>query len=181
MQLRIPNSNRQMNEHRRALHDTHLILPPVPQLFLAHNNFMFCLRFLILLAILFSLLHSSDAFAASHLASKKAAYLTADYASALAAADHFLQAWQSADPENGIALLTSRTKQATSTDAIEKFFSNSAPSAFEIGRGKLLKHGRYEFPVVLLDTSKTNHSRRRSSTIIVLHSGDNDWAIDKLP
>ncbi|MGB8579762.1 MAG: hypothetical protein WCD47_02990 [Candidatus Sulfotelmatobacter sp.] len=142
---------------------------------------MFRLRFLILLSILCLFFHSSDLFAASRLTSKKAAYLTTDYASALAAADHFLQAWQSADPENGIALLTSRTKQATSTDAIEKFFSNPAPSAFEIGRGKLLSHGRYEFPVVLLDTSKINHSRRRSSSIIVLHSGGNDWAIDKLP
>ncbi|MFY9949491.1 MAG: hypothetical protein WAK27_12410 [Candidatus Sulfotelmatobacter sp.] len=142
---------------------------------------MFRLRFLILLSILCFTFQSSEVLAASGLASKKAAYLTTDYASALAAADHFLQAWQSADPENGIALLTSRTKQAASTDAIEKFFSNSALSAFEIGRGKLLAHGRYEFPVVLLDTSKTNHSRRRSSSIIVLHSGGNDWAIDKLP
>jgi hypothetical protein len=142
---------------------------------------MFRLRFLILPSILLFLLHSADSFAASRLAAKKAASLTPDYASALAAADHFLQAWQSSDPENGIALLTSRTKQATSTDAIEKFFSNSAPSAFEIGRGKMLKQGRYEFPVVLLDTSGNNHSRRRSSSIIVLHSGGNDWAIDKLP
>ena len=142
---------------------------------------MFRLRSLILLSILCFSLQSSEVLAASRLASKKAAYLTTDYASALAAADHFLQAWQSADPENGIALLTSRTKQAASTDTIEKFFSNSAASAFEIGRGKLLARGRYEFPVVLLDTSKTNHSRRRSSTIIVLHSGGDDWAIDKLP
>ncbi len=179
--MRIPNCNQQMNEHRRAPHDTVLIPSAIPQLLLAHNNFMFRLRFAILLTALFLLFQSSDAFAASRLASKKAAYLAADYASALAAADHFLQAWQSADLENGVALLTSRTKQATSTDAIEKFFSNSAPSAFEIGRGKLLKHGRYEFPVVLLDTSKTNHSRRRSSTIIVLHSSGDDWAIDKLP
>lgn len=142
---------------------------------------MFRLRFLILLSIPLLFLHSPDAFAASRLATRKATSFTTDYAAALAAADHFLQAWQSADPENGIALLTSRTKQAASTDAIEKFFSNSALSAFEIGRGKLLAHGRYEFPVVLLDTSKPNHSRRRSSSIIVLHSGGNDWAIDKLP
>jgi hypothetical protein len=142
---------------------------------------MFRLRFLILLSILCLFFRSSDLLAASRLASKKAVHLTTDYASALAAADHFLQAWQSADPENGIALLTSRCKQEASTDAIEKFFSNPAPSAFEIGRGKLLKPGRYQFPVVLLDTSKTNHSRRRFSSIIVLHSGGNDWAIDKLP
>jgi hypothetical protein len=130
--LRIPNCDLQVSETRCALHDTVLILSAVLQLFLAHNNFMLRrLRFPTLLSILFLLFQSSDVFAASRLASKKAASLTADYASALAAADHFLQAWQSADPENGIALLTSRTKQATSTDAIEKFFSNPAPSAFK--------------------------------------------------
>jgi hypothetical protein len=170
-----------VNEYRRSLHDTVLIPSAVLQLFLAHNNFMFRLRFAVLLCTLCFMLQSSDLSAASRLVSKKAVGLTADYASALATADHFLQAWQSADPENGIALLTSRTKQATSTEAIEKFFSNSAPSAFEIGRGKLLTPGRYEFPVVMLDASRNNHSRRRSSTIIVLHSGGNDWAIDKLP
>ncbi len=170
-----------MNKRGRAIHDTVLIPSAVLPLFLAHNNFMFRLRFVILLPIVFFLLQSSDLFAASRLSSKKAADLTADYASALAAADHFLQAWQAADPENGIVLLTSRTKQATSTDAIEKFFSNSTRSAFEIGHGKLLKQGRYQFPVVLLGASRTNHSRRRFSTIIVLHSGDNDWAVDKLP
>lgn len=170
-----------MNKRRHANHDTVLIPFSFPPLFLAHNEFMFRFRFLILLSILFSPLHSSDSFAASRRTAKKTASLTEDYAFALAAADHFLQAWQSADPENGIALLTSRTKQATSTDAMEKFFSDSAASAFEIGHGKLLKRGRYEFPVVLLDTSKADPSRRRSSSIIVLHSGDNDWAIDKLP
>ena len=118
--------------------------------------------------------------AASQSATPKAAGLPTGYASALAAADRFLQAWQSGDAENGMALLTSRAKKAATTELMERFFSSSAPSAYEIGQGKLLKHGRYEFPVVLV-ASKNNHSRRRFSTIIVLHSGDNDWAVDKLP
>jgi hypothetical protein len=105
----------------------------------------------------------------------------AGYAPALAAADHFLQAWQSGDAENGIALLTSRAKEAATSDGIDKFFSSSAPSAYEIGRGKLIKHGRYEFPVVLVGAAKNNRSRRQFSSIVVLHSGDNDWAVDKLP
>jgi len=109
------------------------------------------------------------------------AVLDSGYVPALAAADHFLQAWQSGDTENGVALLTSHAKEAATTDAIDRFFSNSTPSAYEIGRGKLLKRGRYEFPVVLAGASKNNHSRRRFSSIIVLHSGNNDWAVDKLP
>ena len=103
------------------------------------------------------------------------------YVPALAAADHFLQAWQSGDTENGIALLTSRAKEAATTDGIERFFSNSAASAYEIGRGKLLKHGRYEFPVVLVSTAKNNHTRRRFSSIVIVDTGNNDWAVDKLP
>ncbi|MGC2543760.1 MAG: hypothetical protein WA372_21345, partial [Candidatus Sulfotelmatobacter sp.] len=65
--------------------------------------------------------------------------LDSGYVPALAAADRFLQAWQSGDAENGIALLTGRAKEAATADGIDKFFSNSAPSAYEIGRGKLLK------------------------------------------
>lgn len=129
---------------------------------------------LLLLTVWVSLLSLSAA------AKTPPAVLDAGYAPALAAADHFLQAWQSGDTENGIALLSSRAKQAATADGIDKFFSTFAPSAYEIGRGKLLKHGRYEFPVVLVGAANTR-SRRRFSSIIVLHSGDNDWAVDKLP
>jgi hypothetical protein len=110
-----------------------------------------------------------------------AAGLDAGYVPALAAADHFLQAWQSGDLENGIALLTSRAKEASSTEVVERFFSNPGPSAYEIDRGKLLKPGRYEFPVVLISNSKDVHPRRRFSSIIVVNTGNHDWAVDKLP
>lgn len=114
------------------------------------------------------------------------AALDADYIPALATADHFLQAWQSGDTENGVALLTSHAKQAATADGIDRFFSQSAPSAYEVGRGKLLKRGRYEFPVALVGTLKigalkNNHSGRRFSSIIVVNTGNNDWAVDKLP
>ena len=102
------------------------------------------------------------------------------YVSALAAADQFLQAWQSGDVENGLVLLSGHAKGKATTDAIEKFFSNPVPSAYEIGQGKLLKRGRYEFPVVLVNISK-NHSRRRFSSIVIVITGKNDWAVDKLP
>jgi hypothetical protein len=150
---------------------------------ITHNEFMFTARWSVMFTtfLLLQSSHSSSAFASSRVAPPKAQVLSADYAFALFAADHFLQAWQSGDTENGIALLTSHAKQTATVDGIDKFFSTSTPSAFEIGHGKLLKQGRYEFPVVLLDTSNNNHSRCRFSTIIVLHSGNNDWAVDKLP
>jgi hypothetical protein len=104
------------------------------------------------------------------------------YVPALAAADHLLQAWQSGDVENGMVLLTSHAKEAATTEVVEQFFSNPGASAYEIGRGKLLKRGRYEFPVVLVtNDSKKLHARRRFSSIVVVNTGNNDWAVDKLP
>ncbi len=106
--------------------------------------------------------------------------LNSGYVSALAAADHLLQAWQSGDLESGMVLLTSHAKEKATTDVIERFFSNSGPTAYEIDRGKLLKRGRYEFPVVLVSISK-NHARRQFSSIVIVDTGKNDWAVDKLP
>jgi hypothetical protein len=104
------------------------------------------------------------------------------YVSALGAADHFLQAWQSSDPENGMALLTSHAKQKVTTGVLENFFSTASPCAYEIGRGKLLKRGRYEFPVVLIQSSSRSlRFRRRSSSIVMIDTDKNDWAVDKLP
>ena len=109
-----------------------------------------------------------------------ASALDADYVAALAAADHFLEAWQAGDIERGLVLLTSHAKEKATTETVEKFFSNPGPSGYEIGRGKLLKRGRYEFPVVLVSPSK-NHARRRFCSIVIVDTGKNDWAVDKLP
>jgi hypothetical protein len=105
------------------------------------------------------------------------------YVPALAAADHLLQAWQSGDVENGTVLLSSHAKEAATADVVEKFFSISGTSAYEVGRGKLLKRGRYEFPVVLMSgPGKDARTRRlRFSSIIVVNTGHNEWAVDKLP
>jgi hypothetical protein len=111
---------------------------------------------------------------------RAASGLDAGYVRALAAADHFLQAWQTGDIENGTALLSSHAKEVATTEGVEKFFSNPGPSAYEIVRGKLLKRGRYEFPVVLLSGASKN-SRRRFSSIVLVNTGDNEWAVDKLP
>ena len=104
------------------------------------------------------------------------------YVAALAAADHLLQAWHSGDVENGMALLTGHAKETAGTDDVEKFFSNPEAAAYEIVRGKAVKRGRYEFPVVLFSRAATNpRVRRRFSSIIVVNTGNNDWAVDKLP
>jgi hypothetical protein len=104
------------------------------------------------------------------------------YVPALAAADRFLHAWQSGDAETGTALLTNHAKEKAGPGVIDKFFSNSSPCAYEIGRGKLLKRGRYEFPIVLVSHSaKDNHLRQQFSSIVILNTGGDDWAIDGLP
>jgi hypothetical protein len=107
--------------------------------------------------------------------------LDTSYVSALAAADHFLQAWQSGDAEAGMVLLTAHAKAAATSEVVEKFFSNSGTVAYEIGRGKMLRQGRYEFPVVLVDRSSQKIRARRRFRIVIVDAGNNDWAVDKLP
>lgn len=119
----------------------------------------------------------------SHVAAKsRSSALDAGYVPALAAADHFLQAWQSGDVESGTALLSSHAKGAVTSEGVETFFSAPVHGGYEIERGKLLKRGRYEFPVVLvMETAKGARTRRHFSSIVVVNTGNNDWAVDKLP
>jgi hypothetical protein len=108
--------------------------------------------------------------------------LDPSYVPALAVANHFLQAWQSGDVENGTVLLTTHAKQALSREDLDRFFSNPDPSGYEIDRGALVKRGRYEFPVVLAtSSSKSPRIHRRFSRIVIVNTGKNDWAVDKLP
>jgi hypothetical protein len=111
--------------------------------------------------------------------------LDAEYVSALATANRFLQAWQAQDHEAGLLLLTDAAKQHTSEDRLDEFFSpgESAGQAFEITRGKRLRAGRYEFPVALWQTipGKNRKPTPHFSTIVVVRTGKDDWAIDKLP
>jgi len=120
--------------------------------------------------------------AESHSARTKSTQSGSDYVSALATANHFLQAWQTGDAESGIVLLSGHAKEKATHDGLDTFFSNSAPSAYEINHGKQLRPGRYEFPVVLMNFSSEHKSvHRRFSTITVVRTGDNDWAVDTLP
>jgi hypothetical protein len=109
----------------------------------------------------------------------------AEYVSALATANRFLHAWQVQDHEAGLLLLTDAAKRQTSEDHLDLFFSSQGWSqeGFEINRGKRLKAGRYEFPVALWQTSagKNQKPRPRFSEIVVVRTGKDEWAIDKLP
>jgi hypothetical protein len=101
------------------------------------------------------------------------------YVFALAAASHFLHAWQTGDMENGMVLLSDGIRQTQSADKLEDFFSNATEHSFEITRG----HGHaglYSFPVVLV-TLHGSHVTRKFSEIPLVETGKNDWVIDKLP
>ena len=109
-----------------------------------------------------------------------------DYVVALATADRFLHAWQTDDEEAGILLLTDHLKKQSSEDAVHDFFSTSdyARTSYEIGHGRKIAPGRYEFPVALFQSpSRTGHrqTQPQASALIVMKAGKNDWAIDKLP
>ena len=108
-----------------------------------------------------------------------------DYVSALATANHFLQAWQAQDHEAGLLLLTDAVRQHASEDRLDAFFSpdQSIEEGFEIARGKRLKSGRYVFPVTLWQTipGKNRKPHPHFSEIVVVRTGKDDWAIDKLP
>jgi hypothetical protein len=105
------------------------------------------------------------------------------YTSALAAANHFLQAWQNRDQETGLFMLTDVAKHHSSEDDLQSFFSSGSDAAYEIARGKKLKAGRYSFPITLfaLHFSAVKSSRPQRSEIIVVRAGKDEWAIDKLP
>jgi hypothetical protein len=105
------------------------------------------------------------------------------YASALAAANRFLQAWQNQDHETGLLMLTDTAKQGSSEDRLEVFFASGHDAAYEITRGKKLKAGCYAFPVALFTSpaGMSNGARPQRSQIVVVRAGKDEWAIDKLP
>jgi hypothetical protein len=105
------------------------------------------------------------------------------YVYALAAANHFLHAWQTGDLESGMVLLSDGLRHSQNADQIEEFFSNAKTGtkvrSFEItvGHGN---PGRYTFPIVLV-TPRGNHLTRKFSEITLIEAGKNDWVVDKLP
>jgi hypothetical protein len=102
------------------------------------------------------------------------------YVFALAAANHFLHAWQTGDVENGMVQLSDGIRHSQNADKLEQFFSNASNRAFEITRGT--GHpGRYTFPVVLVTIRGSSHVTRKFSEIALVETGKNDWVVDKLP
>ncbi|MGB6383591.1 MAG: hypothetical protein WBE45_20115 [Terriglobales bacterium] len=110
---------------------------------------------------------------------KQEALTDPGYVFALAAASHFLHAWQTGDMENGMVLLSDGIRQTQNADKLEQFFSTGTERAFEITRG----HGHsglYSFPVVLV-TLRGSRVTRKFSEIVLVETGKNDWVVDKLP
>lgn len=101
------------------------------------------------------------------------------YLYALATANRFLHAWQTGDLENGMILLSDGIRHSQNADKLEQFFSAPTERAFEIGSGHGHR-GRYSFPVVLV-TPQAVRLARRSSKIVLVNIGKNDWVVDKLP
>src|ERR1700722_19117861 len=103
------------------------------------------------------------------------------YVFALAAATNFLHAWQTGDVENGMIQPSDNIRQTQNADKLEQFFStsNANKRAFEIARG----HGHsglYSFPLVLV-TLRGSHVTRKTTEIMMVETGKNDWVVDKLP
>ena len=104
-----------------------------------------------------------------------------NYVAALAVANRFLAAWQSNDQAAAMPLITNHAKQQSSEDDIEKLFGGPVNRAFEIPHGKALRAGRYRFAAVLLQTDDSGKTHRRFADFVVINTGKNDWAVDKLP
>jgi hypothetical protein len=102
------------------------------------------------------------------------------YVFALAAANHFLHAWQTGDVENGMIQLSDGIRHSENADKLEQFFSSGTDRAFEITRGAG-HQGRYSFPVVLVTIRGSSHVSRKFSEITLVETGKNDWVVDKLP
>ena len=78
-------------------------------------------------------------------------------------------------------MLSDAAKQRWAEEQMEHFFSAGGNAAYEIGRGKKLKTGRYAFSVTLFDSGEQKgHEHGRISEIVVLRDGE-EWEIDKLP
>lgn len=108
-------------------------------------------------------------------------HVTSDpaYSSALQTADNFLHAWQTQNHEAGIMMLSDHARQLVSPEQMQQFFSPEANAAYEIEHGRRRKSGEYAFPVVLFGASSAH--RVHFGEIVIVRSGKNDWAVERLP
>lgn len=114
---------------------------------------------------------------------RSARRIDANYVTALSIANRFLQAWQDVNHEAGLMLLTDNARHQTSPEKLDLFFSpdSTTQRAYQVARGKKLKAGRYTFPVALFEHNPGTPLRSRNSQMIVVQTGKDDWAVDKLP
>jgi hypothetical protein len=106
--------------------------------------------------------------------------IDSSYSSALAAANRFLNAWQTEDHETGIVMLTDSAREHASAEKLQSFFSPGPQAAYEIAHGYRLRAGVYVFPVVLFAAAAASVDRH-ACTVIIRRLGKTDWGIDKLP
>jgi hypothetical protein len=134
-------------------------------------------KYLLLLTTLFLAIPS---FARTHKpVAKPDAPSDPGYVFALAAATHFLHAWQTADLESGMVLLSDGIRHSRDAEQLEQFFSSGTGRGFEIARGHG-HHALYSFPVVMV-TLRGNKVARKASEITLIETGKNDWVVDRLP
>jgi hypothetical protein len=126
------------------------------------------------------LLLTASSWGQPHKPARTSSRVDSGYVLALAAADHFLHAWQTGDLENGVVLLSDGIRHSQNAEKLEQLFaSGGASRAYEIGAGRR-HHGRYSFPIVLL-APQGSRVLRKSSEIILVNTGKNDWVVDRLP
>ena len=112
---------------------------------------------------------------------------SADYVSALAAANHFCQAWQEEDFATGKTLLTARLierhGEAKLVDAISGT-GNPRHVAYEIVGGRSLESGGFEFNVRLY---RQYHGRTENRVevvqehLVLVRDSGGYWLVDDLP
>ena len=148
---------------------------------LVHNRLMRFCAVLLAFACCASVASSTRVHKNSSRGSAKNISQAADpaYASALAAANRFLHAWQTQDHETGIMMLTDVAREHASRQRLQEFFSPGPDAAFEIRRGKRV-NGQYVFPVVLFGLSESD-AHRHPGSVVITKMGKDDWAVDKLP
>ena len=76
-------------------------------------------------------------------------------------------------------MLTDAARQQVSSDKLQGFFSPSDHAAYEIQRGRRLNGGEFVFPVVLFGA--TQNSQPRSCRLVIIRTGKDEWAVNRLP
>lgn len=114
---------------------------------------------------------------------QRSAALDQDYVAALATAHRFLRAWETHDQETAVLLLSDAARKRVSEEQFMTFFEETAPAAYEITRGRKIRGGLYAFPIALFPPGgPPRHGiHPRYSELMILNTGKNGWAIDKLP